>query len=212
VPNFVVAPIASTEPTALPGTPGKRIVCVANLRPEKDHPNLIAAMKVVVQSEPSASLLLLGSESDPVQVAKVKECILNHALANNVFLLGCRTDVSSVLRGCNVGVLSSASEGMPLALLEYGVAGLPVVATRVGQVPAMLDEGRAGLLVPPGDAGALATDLLALMKSAELREKLGRALRLRVADNYSEASAMRHIVRIYETVLGIGTAFPAFSK
>ena len=75
--------------------------------------------------------------------ARVQERIQQHGLESHVFLLGSRSDVPSILSGCDIGVLSSASEGMPLALLEYGVAGLPTVATRVGQVPEILDEGRA---------------------------------------------------------------------
>src|SRR5438876_11120160 len=82
-------------------------------------------------------------------------------------------------KACDVGVLSSRSEGMPLALLEYGMNGLPSVATRVGQCAEMLDDGRAGLLVPPAAPEPLAKAILALLQSPEQRAELGGRFRQR---------------------------------
>jgi glycosyltransferase involved in cell wall biosynthesis len=202
VPNFVVEPASASPSVPLPGTPGKRIVCVANLRPEKDHLMLVEAMKEVTEADPSATLLLVGNDANQAHATKVKERIHQHALQNNIVLLGSRSDVGAILRECDIGVLSSASEGMPLAPLEYGMAGLPTVATRVGQVPEVLDEERAGVLVAPGQPGEMATALLKLLRSAELRARLGGELKRRVREKYSEAAAMREVLRIYETVLG----------
>jgi glycosyltransferase involved in cell wall biosynthesis len=201
VPNFVVEPARSPERAELPGTAGKRIACVANLRPEKDHLTLLDAMKQVVESEPAASLLLVGSETDQGYSAKVKERVLQAGLKGHVFLLGSRNDVASILRACDIGVLPSASEGLPLALLEYGMAGLAAVATHVGQVPEVLDQGRAGFLVAPGQPGELAATLLKLLQSPELRQNLGGELKRRVRERYSEAAVLRQILRIYETAL-----------
>jgi glycosyltransferase involved in cell wall biosynthesis len=204
VPNFVVEPPHSAEPLALPGTRGKRIVCIANLRPEKDHLTLLDAMKQVVELEPAASLLLVGGETDPIQASKVKQRIQHDGLAGHVFLLGSRDDVGSILSGCDIGVLSSASEGMPLVLLEYGMARLATVATSVGQVSEVLGGGRAGVLVPPGQAEELAMALLKLLKSAEMREKLGGELNHRVREHYSEAAAIHQILQVYESVVSPG--------
>jgi glycosyltransferase involved in cell wall biosynthesis len=202
LPNFVVEPAgASEEKVDLPGVPGKRIVCVANLRPEKDHPTLIEAMRNVVQAEPEATLLLVGSESNREQVEKVKARIRQHDLDKHVFLLGSKNNVWPILRSCDVGVLPSVSEGLPLALLEYGMAGLPAVATRVGQVPEVLDDGRAGILVLPGCSRELAAALLRLMESVELRGILGEKLRRHVQEKYSEAAVMEKVLRIYGEVM-----------
>jgi glycosyltransferase involved in cell wall biosynthesis len=202
VPNFVIAPLTSSVPVALPGTVGKRIVCVANLRPEKDHLTLLDAMKGVVQSEPAASLLLVGNETDSAHVVKVKERIQQNSLNHNVFLLGCRNDVGNILYGCDIGVLSSASEGMPLALLEYGMAGLPVVSTRVGQCAYVLDEGRAGFLVEPGKPDELTTALLQFLTSKNLRRTVGTKFKDRVTQEYGERVAVSRICGIYESLLG----------
>jgi glycosyltransferase involved in cell wall biosynthesis len=173
---------------------------VANLRPEKDHATLIHAMKQVCLFVPTATLLLAGNEPDQTHASRLRNLIHQHALDNHVFLLGSRPDVSALLRACDIGVLSSASEGMPLALLEYGIAGLPAVATAVGQMPEVLDEGRAGLLVCPRQPTPLAEALLKLLRSAELRSNLGAALSRRVQERYSAQSVLRQIIRIYETL------------
>ncbi len=107
IPNFVCETNGSTAGD-LPGERGARVVCVANFRPEKDHATLLSAMRIVARHNPKAHLLLLGNGSDPGE------------LPPNVTWLGSRSDVPAVLKACDVGVLSSRSEGMPLALLEYG--------------------------------------------------------------------------------------------
>jgi glycosyltransferase involved in cell wall biosynthesis len=201
VSNFVTQPPANPPPPMdLPGTPGSRIVCVANLRPEKDHATLIEAMKQVSQIIPTATLLLAGNEAEQAHARRLREQIRRQALGNHVFFLGSRLDVRAILGVCDIGVLSSASEGMPLALLEYGSAGLPAVATAVGQVPEVLDDGRAGLLVGPRQPGTLAEALLELLRSPALRSSLGAAFQRRVRERYSQEPVLRQIIGIYETL------------
>ena len=202
VPNFVQRPTRLGKSPQLPGTPGKRVVCVANLRPEKDHLTLVNAMKRVCEREPDATLFLVGDHANQSHAAKVKELVRLHNLQENVFLLGPRKDVWGILNECNVGVLSSASEGMPLALLEYGVSGLPAVATAVGQVPDVLAGGDAGLLVRPGQPAELAAAVIKLLQSPKLRETISRRLSQRIQANFSETVIMDEILRIYRTVLG----------
>lgn len=200
LPNFATD-IAPGPVPELPGEPGRRIVCVANLREQKDHPTLLAAMARVVREEPAAHLLLVGAEVEPGVAARVMEMRRTLGLENCVSLLGRRDDVPALLSGCGVGVLSSSAEGFPLALLEYGTAGLPAVATRVGQCAELLDEGDAGILVPPGDPGRLAEALLSLLRSPELRGALGARLRERVRSRYSAAAAMEKLERVYHALL-----------
>jgi glycosyltransferase involved in cell wall biosynthesis len=196
VPNFVSDPPADLAPPPLPGKNGSRIVCVANLRPEKDHLNLLAAMRRVVQAVPNAHLLLVGQAVNAEHLQRV----LGAMPGASVTWLGARADVPAILRGCDVGVLSSVSEGLPLALLEYGVNGLPAVATRVGQCAGVLDDGRAGILVPPADPGTLAAALIELLRSAERRAQLGQALRERVRRFHSAVPVMQHVCAIYAKV------------
>ena len=134
VPNFITTPKKDeSESIEIPGVPGARIVCVANLRPQKDHITLIRAMVRVTRQRPTAHLLLVGACRDLVYLEYIRREISENAMEQHVSLLGDRRDVYKILRACSIGVLSSLGEGLPLALLEYGIAGLPTVATRVGQ-------------------------------------------------------------------------------
>ena len=131
----------------------------------------------------------------------IRKEILQQGLNQNVSLLGQRLDVAAILKACDVGVLSSTSETCPLALLEYGMAGLPAVATNVGQCAEVLDEGRAGILVPSGSPDQLAEALLSLLQSPQRRSALGQRLRRQVQERYSPGPVMEQVCRVYEKVL-----------
>ncbi|MBA4147186.1 MAG: glycosyltransferase [Verrucomicrobia bacterium] len=188
----------------LPGKVGFRIVCVANLRPEKNHLNLLHAFGRVVRNVPDAHLLLVGAANDPKCLARLKETIEQLNLCQSVTWLGSRTDVQGILKNCDIGVLSSSSEGLPLALIEYGMAGLPAVATNVGECGAVLDQGRVGLLVPPSSPDTLAHALLLLLRSAKMRKEFSNSFSRRVAEHYSADSVLHKICEIYDVVMEQG--------
>lgn len=201
VANFVAPAARPGSVPALPGAPERRVACVANIRPQKDHATLIAAFARVVAALPDARLLLMGAESDAGHGAALRRAVAGAGIEANVSWMGVRDDVPDVLRACAVGVLSSASEGLPLALLDYGTAGLATVSTSVGQCADVLDHGRAGMLVPPGDPAALAAALIALLGDRERRARLGDALRRHVDARYGPAPAIASISAIYEAIL-----------
>jgi len=201
IPNFVSSPEPDGPIPALPGLPGARLVCVANQRPEKGLVELIIAMKAVVERFPQAHLLLVGADSDPAYASLVRQEIDRLELAGVVSLCGPRMDVPSILQACDIGVISSLSEGLPLALLEYGAAGMPVVCTQVGQCGEVLEWGEAGLLTPPGDPVALAQALVSLLESQSLRETLGQRFKARVCTGYSLDSIIEQICQVYDQVL-----------
>lgn len=202
IPNFVHEPDRGMPVPALPGKTGRRMVCVANFRPQKDHFGLLRAMRDVLRRVPDAHLLLIGERVDQLYFRSVETELLGDGLAGRVTMLGPRRDVGAVLRGCDVAVLSSASEGLPLALLEYGLAGLPVVATNVGQCAEVLGQGECGLVVPPGAPGELARGLVALLESAEQRAVLGAKFRQRIHQLYSPEAVMQRIEDVYDRALG----------
>lgn len=205
VSNFAsLRPCDDTEPCTLPGKKGQRVVCVANFRPEKNHLNLLHAFRKVLGKMPEAHLLLVGAANDPIYLQKIGETISQASLARNVTWLASRTDIHQILRQCDIGVLSSASEGLPLALIEYGMAGLPVVATNVGQCAEVLDQGRAGLLVPASSSEALEHALLLLLRSAKVRKEMANNFASRVAQHYSADSAIKKICEVYEIVAEAG--------
>ncbi len=201
LPNFVSQAESSRKAVDLPGRSPERIVCVANVRSEKDHLTLIKAMALVVRQAPNAHLLLVGATTDSKYVELVHREIKQNRLAQSVSILGHRHDVPGILRECDIAVLSSASEGFPLALIEYGVAKLPVVATSVGQCVEILDAGQAGILVPTHAPAELATGLLALINSPKLRETLGEEFQRRVKRLYNSDSGIRQICRLYDSIV-----------
>ena len=202
VSNFVCEDRNNEIAGDLPGSSGSRIVCVANLRPEKDHLTLLRAMRSVIQEASQAHLLLVGSYTAHTDYSDlVRQEISELGLSDYASLLGPRRDVTAVLRACDIGVLSSASEGLPLALLEYGQAGLPVVATMVGQCEEVLDSGRAGILVPPSSPEQLAKALLSLLRCQQRRKELANAFCRRIRDTYSAGPIIEKICQVYEAVL-----------
>jgi glycosyltransferase involved in cell wall biosynthesis len=202
VPNFVMPSRAQTRLAQdLPGSSGNRIVCVGNLRLQKDHLTLIRAMAVVRDHHPAAHLLIAGAPLDVDLAHSLGREVRRLRLEENVTFLGQVDDVASILPICDIGVLSSLSEGLPLALLEYGWAGLPAVATSVGQCPEVLDHGNAGILVKPGAPQELATAIQQLLSSPERRNASARRLRDFVRKTFDPAVIVNQICRIYETVL-----------
>ena len=123
-------------------------------------------------------------------------------LAAAVRLLGTVDDVPSLLAASDVGLLSSVSEGIPLFLIEAMASGVPVVATRVGGIPEVVDHEQQGLLVPSGDAEALAAALGRLRSDAELRTALAEAGPQRARDRFSLEAMLAAYSELYDDLAG----------
>jgi len=201
IPNFIGRPPANQPPADLPGQPGFRIVCVGNLRPEKDHLTLLKAMKQVIKAHPQAHLLMVGAVLDAAYHAQLNEEIQCNGLGAHVTWLGPRHDVASILKACDVGVLSSAVEGLPMALLEYGIAGLATVTTRVGQCAEVLGDGQCGALVTPGSPGELAVAITRLLFSPGERNRLAAQFLTRVEAGYTAEAVIPRLRQVYDAVL-----------
>jgi len=104
-----------------------------------------------------------------------------------------------IIAGCDIGVLSSTSEGLPLSLLEYGAAGLPVVVTDVGQCGAVV--GDAGRIVPASTPDQLAKQILSLLEDGDGRRALGQRFKQKVEDQFGAESVMEQWFNIYDTVM-----------
>lgn len=201
VPNFFCRPEGASKLPELPGRSGSRIACVAGVREEKDLLNLVRAMQLVVKQIPDCHLFLIGPTLDHAYWHRVQQMILALELSSNITWLGARTDVDAILSRCDIGLLSSKSEGFPMVLLEYGLARLGVVSTNVGQCAEILDSGRAGLLVPPGNPDLLSRSITSLLLSEQNRRRLGENLASRVSQLYSPEAVIRIIENIYARVL-----------
>lgn len=202
LPNFPVLSRDSIGHPDLPGLKEFRVVCAARLNPQKDHHTLVKAMHQVKEEVSQASLLLVGFDPDDAYARSVKALIAELGMTDCVHFLGPRTDMSDILSQSAVGVLSSSSEGLPVALLEYGLFGLPVVCTAVGECPSVLGQGEFGSLVPPGNPEALSEALIQLLQDSTKQRDLGASFQAHVHENFSGPAICRQVSSIYRKMLG----------
>ena len=190
--NGVEVGLAATRPDR----PKVRIVSVGRLAAPKDFATLVRAASLL---DPSRyELHLLGDGPDRSDLERLRDVL---GVADNVTFEGDVHDVDDRLRDSDVFVLSSHSEGLPISVLEAMAAGLPVVATRAGGIPELVEDGVSGLLVPPDDVQALAGALTTLIGDRELRAAMGSAGRRRVEDQFSLDACRAAHVSLYSRLL-----------
>lgn len=173
---------------------------VAALRPEKNHGLFLEAARLVRRRMPGACFLIVG---DGPERKHIEEMIRDWGLCDAVRLAGTRSDIPALLSLIDAFVLTSRMEANPVSILEAMACERPVVATAVGSVPESVIDGHTGLLVPPGDAEAIADRLMALWGNPDRAAALGRAGRRHVVDHWS----LRRMVEGYEELIaGLFTA------
>lgn len=156
------------------------ITCVANLRPVKNHIMLLNSITPLLKKNHDSKLLLVGSGDTQKEVLNY---IGLHNFQNSIFLLGTRNDIPEILAISDIFVLTSLWEGMPGSIMEAMAAGLPVVATDVGDVKELVEDGKTGFLVKVGDVNALTGYIKRLVEDKDLRERMGREGSRKI-DNY----------------------------
>jgi len=174
------------------------LLAVGNLYPVKGHSDLVVALAHLATRFPTLHVAIAGR-------GDMADVLLRDAHARRVgdrlHLLGLRDDVPDLLASADAFVLPSRSEGLPLALLEAMFAGLPIVATRVGEIPAALQEGAAGLLVSPGRPDELAAAITRILSDAELAQQLGRRARARAVAEFDVATMTARYRALYAPAL-----------
>jgi glycosyltransferase involved in cell wall biosynthesis len=174
------------------------VLQVARLDYLKDHATAIRTMEHIVRRRPDAHLLLVGEGTER---AAVEKQVADRNLAAHVGLLGRRRDVPRLLPASDVLLLTSISEGIPLTVIEAMAAGRPVVATNVGGVGEIVEDGTTGLLAPSGDDVGLAEHVLRLADDAALRERMGEAGRRRAHALFPESRMHEEYARLYGEML-----------
>ena len=166
----------------------------------KGHEYLVEAIARLKQEFPSLHLVIVGSGDRHEALSRQAE---SSGLGDALHLLGHRDDVEACLAGMDLFVLPSLNEGMGRALIEAMAAGLPVVASRVGGIPAVVSHELTGLLVPPGDAGALADALRRLLVHPEWAAQLGMAASRSVDSRYGAVSMVHAIESVFTEALSV---------
>jgi glycosyltransferase involved in cell wall biosynthesis len=172
---------------------------LANLRPVKGLDVLLRAAALVGAAHPDVQFRVAG-EGD--ERPSLEQLAAAQGLADRFGFLGSVADVPAFVGGLDVAVLSSWSEGMSNAVLEYMAAGRPIVATAVGATTELIDDGVHGLLVPPGQPERLAGAIDALLRDPVRAARLGAAARRRVEERYSREAMVRTFEDFYVNLAG----------
>ena len=167
------------------------------LRPEKAHDIAFAAIAALAERFPRLRLLVAGDGPDRERVEQGAA-----PLGERVVMAGYRADVMPVLDAMDVLIHPSRADAFPTTLLEAMAAGVPIVATRIGGIPEIVDDGVSGVLIdPPPTAGALGEALAPLLEDRDLRLSLGGAGQERFARDFGAEAWARRVREVYDSVL-----------
>ncbi|WP_225872923.1 glycosyltransferase family 4 protein [Flavobacterium turcicum] len=201
LPNFTIQEKNTELKTKLLGLPGKRILCLANLRPQKDQQLLLEVANKLRYSHPEWTFHLVGKDFEDEYAATIKKMHSDLKLEKNVFLYGSKTDVAAIIQQVDIAILTSKSEGLPVALLEYGAHKKAVVVTNVGEVQAVVQNGLNGLVMPAQEVQLFYDAIVQLIENSTLRDYLGQALYDTVQDQYAEKSVMTNYLNWLKNIL-----------
>jgi glycosyltransferase involved in cell wall biosynthesis len=132
---------------------------------------------------------------------KLKAVATETGLSQRVAFLGWIDDLAGLLPRWDVFVMPSREEGFGIAALDAMAAGLPVVASDVGGIPELVEDGKTGWLVPPGDDDALASRLRPLLANPELRRSMGAAGYVRARDHFAAARMVEAFAQLYDELV-----------
>lgn len=203
LPNFT-SNTSNTKPTSVLKLKGNsaafKIVQVANLRPQKDHVTALKAIQILIRQNFDITYHLIGDYyPKSAYYQSVKSFIKANDLENKAFIYGSQSGITGLLNQADLGLLSSYSEGLPVSLLEYIKAKLPVVVTDVGQCRELV--GALGSVVDPYNEAQMAKAIAqtmenytqAMLKASRLKEKL--------ALNYDSEDIIARLIELYKKSL-----------
>jgi glycosyltransferase involved in cell wall biosynthesis len=180
------------------------VAVVSRLNQLKGVEYFLEAAGMVAQHFPEARFVIVGDDpynQNGLYKRSLHERAARLGLDSRLIFTGLRQDIPGVLSEVAVSVLPSLSEGLSNVLLESMAAGVPVVATRVGGNPEVVQDGATGFLTPPRDAAALARGIGLLLADPELASRFGRAAKQRIADHFSFERMVEKTEHLYLDLL-----------
>ncbi len=185
------------------GLPGPFVLFTGRLASNKGFRAFLPAFARLHQHDPTASLVLVGADGG--QRPTIEALAAELGIAPAVRIVGFVAEearLAAAFREARIFVLPSEYEAFGLVLLEALAQGTPVIASRVGGIPEFIEEGRAGLLVPPGDAGALGEAMLALWDDPDRRARMGQYGRTQVVPRYTWDGVVAQLSDLFEGIVG----------
>ena len=181
------------------GLPEGAVVCCAMVRfiRTKGLKYLVEALSMVVPEVPNLYCVILG---DGELRGALERQIASLGLENRIYLLGERehNEALAIVQDCDFFVMPSLSEGTPLAMLEAGALGRPIIVSAVGGIPEVLTDGINGLLIPPADTNVLANRLLWMVRHPAEAIEMGQRARTTILDKFSMDRMVDKVLAIYE--------------
>ncbi|MES2411771.1 MAG: glycosyltransferase [Bacteroidota bacterium] len=190
LPNFTTIDNAETAETILKGESGKRILCLANLRDQKNHFLLLEIAEKLKQPYPDWTFHLVGKDFEDDYSKQLKQSVINKDLENNVFIYGSKNDIKNIINQSDIAVLTSKSEGLPIALIEYGLSKKPVVCTNVGEIPLIIKDNVNGFITNVNNPDLFCQKLSRFITEKDLRLQMGNSLHQTIIENHSEKAVI----------------------
>ncbi|WP_281637414.1 glycosyltransferase family 4 protein [Flavobacterium marginilacus] len=194
LPNFPIKDNTVVKNTIIKGIKGKQIVSLANLREDKNHFLLLEVAQKLKESHSEWTFHLIGKDFDDNYSKQIKSLILDFNLSKNVFLYGSKQDVENILNQASIAILTSQSEGLPVALLEYGLYKKAVVVTSVGEIPSIVKARQNGFIVDADRPDLFYKYLVALIENDNMRKDFGETLFNTIQANYTAESVMKKYI------------------
>lgn len=170
----------------------------ARLSPVKDIPTLLRAMKIACEKTSHLKLLLAGDGEDR---EKLENMAKELGIADKVCFAGWLSDINSFYNAIDINLLTSLSETFPYSLTEGTRMHRATIASNVGGVPVLIDDGINGLIFEPGNEQQLAQHLLTLVEDPELRKTFGERIYQKASHEFSIDRMVEHQLEIYESIL-----------
>ena len=164
----------------------------------KGIPYLLKAARTLLRHGANVKVLIVGDGSIRLDLATQTR---DMGISENVVFLGHREDTDELLQALDIFVLPSLSEGIPMALLEAMAASRAIVASRVGGIPEIVDDGSEGFLVQPMDVDGLAASCRRLIESPDVARRMGEQARMRVERDFSATAMADRVTSVYKELV-----------
>ena len=199
VTRFIQTKRNGTLYTALNIPKGSIVIgVIARLSSEKGHITLVEASKTLLAEFPNLIFLIVGD--GPYKEALLKK-ISELGLNNQFIFAGIREDIPAILNIMDIFVLPSLTEGLPMALLEAMVAQKPIIATKVGSIPRVVQDKKSGILIKPNDIGGLTAAIKSLLKNTDKAKEYAKKGQQIVIRDFSAEGMTQKYISIYNRIL-----------